>query len=79
MQETQTEALNRVLEIATEGRQHATEQANRLLGLSQERGLDSTTKWTRLREASKHYGREQAFSDIIEHCRDILNEEKINK
>jgi len=76
MQDTHTQAINKLLAIATESRGHATDTANRLLATTQEIGIDDRTKWTRLKEASRYYGKEQAFSDIIEHCRDILNEEK---
>jgi len=65
------DTIEEILEVARTYAFQANIEATRLMQATQDRGINETEKWTRLKEASRHYGQEQAYNLIISKCEQL--------
>jgi len=65
------DTIEEILEVARTYAFQANIEATRLMQATQDRGISDTEKWTRLKEASRHYGQEQAYNLIISKCEQL--------
>jgi len=68
------DTIREVIATADNGRTRAETMARHFLNESQTIGLDSTSKWTMLRNASLEFGQAKAYTEILAKCHEMLTD-----